>query len=234
MKQERKLPKKNIYHIILVNLGKHVKNIDLTDTEKKAYSKLKALIKENESVQFPRKYSNHEHSMLLSDYELIIIKKKELGDDEVNNLKSDMGNYVGYRTDNENWVVVDRAPYKVEETFWVYGYHPRLQRKTYQWILDNFIIPNGKDKTIFKTVQVYNNKLLIESNGDFDMVICKTKDDSIRLYNMIESFSIKNKFKSTLFMGDIADSSYKGGWIRRIMEKTGWNEQKVQRLSTRD
>ena len=106
--------------------------------------------------------------MLLSDYELIIIKKKELGDDEVNNLKSDMGNYVGYRTDNENWVVVDRAPYKVEETFWVYGYHPRLQRKTYQWILDNFIIPNGKDKTIFKTVQVYNNKLLIESNGDFE------------------------------------------------------------------
>ena len=60
------------------------------------------------------------------------------------------------------------------------------------------------------------------------------KDDSIRLYNMIESFSMKNKFKSTLFMGDIADSGYKGEWIRRIMEKTGWNEQKVQRLSTRD
>ena len=76
--------------------------------------------------------------------------------------------------------------------------------------------------------------MLIESNGDFDMVICKTKDDSIRLYNMIEGFSMKNKFKSTLFMGDIADSGYKGEWIRRIVEKTGWNEQKVQRLSTRD
>jgi hypothetical protein len=122
----------------------------------------------------------------------------------------------------------------MEETFWVYGYHPRLQRKTYQWILDNFFIKDGKNKSVFKTVQVYNNKLLIDIDGNLEIVLCKKKDDAIKLYNMIEEYSRKNKFKTTLFMGDLFRSQNLKKWIDRIMEHTGWNRAKVKRLSTRD
>ena len=51
---------------------------------------------------------------------------------------------------------------------------------------------------------------------------------------MIEEFSRKNKFKSTLFMGDLGTSKHKSEWIDRIMEETGWNRTKVKRRSTRD
>jgi len=233
-KTKRKKYKRTVYNIILANHGKHIKTLDWSDTEKGIYTKFKKLLKENEDVQFPVRYNNHEHVMLPSDYELVIIKTKGMGDDKVVNLRDDMGNFIGYKTDNENWVVFDRAPYRMEETFWVYGYHPRLQRKTYQWILDNFFVKDGKDKTVFKTVQVYKNKLLIDINGNLEMVLCKNKDDAVKLYNMIEEFSRKNKFKTTLFMGDLFKSQNVSKWIDRIMERTGWDRIKVTRRSTRD
>ena len=66
------------------------------------------------------------------------------------------------------------------------------------------------------------------------MVLCKNKNDSVRLYNMIENFSRKNKFKTTLFMGDLFRSQNVKEWIDRIVELTGWKRMKVMRLSTRD
>ena len=234
MKYKSTKPKHRIYSIILANQGKQLKFIGNAKTEKEIYRKFNRLLKENESVQFPVRYNNHEHVMIPSDYEIIIIKVKEFGDKDTNSVRDDFGKFVEYKTTDEDWVVVDRAPYKMEETFWVYGYHPRLQRKDYQWILDNFIIKDGKDKTVFKTVQIYNSKLIIDYNGKLEMVMCKNKDDSTRLYNMIEEFSRKNKFKSTLFMGDLGTSKHKSEWIDRIMEETGWNRTKVKRRSTRD
>ena len=233
-KRKAKKHKRTIYNIILANHGKHIRTLDWSDTEKGVYTKFKSLLKENESVQFPVRYNNHKHVMTPSDYELIIIKTKDMGDKKVINLRDDLGNFIGYETNNDDWVVFDRAPYKIEETFWVYGYHPRLQRKTYQWILDNFFIKDGKNKSIFKTVQVYNNKLLIDINGNLEMVLCKNKDDAVKLYNMIEDYSRKSKFKTTLFMGDLFRSQNLKSWIERIMEHTGWNRAKVKRLSTRD
>jgi len=226
--------KNTVYNIILANHGKHIKTLDWSNSEKGIYKKLKRLLDKNEEVQFPVMYNNHEHVMLPSDYELIIIKTKNTGDKKVVSLKDDYGRFTPYETNNEDWVIFDRAPYKMEETFWVYGYHPRLQRKTYQWILDNFFIKDGKDKSVFKTVQVYNNKLLIDINGKLEMVLCKNKNDSVRLYNMIEDFSRKNKFKTTLFMGDLFRSQNVKEWIDRIVELTGWKRMKVMRLSTRD
>ena len=234
-KKKRKTSRKPIlYNIILVNHGQHLTTLDYTDTEKNAYKKLNKLLEENKSVKFPVRYNNHEHVMLPSDYELVIIKRKELGDHKVVNLKNDIGDFVGYQTSHDDWVVVDRAPYKIEETFWVYGYHPRLQRKNYDWIIDNFVKINIDNKLSFKTIQVYNNKVLFDIDGNLEIVLCKNKDDAIKLYNMIEEYSKGNKLKRILFMGDLRRSQNLSSWIDRIMELTGWNRRKVMRLSTRD
>ena len=225
--------KKKIYSIILVNHGKQLRTICSEETETKIYKKLKELLDESNSVSFPIRYNNHEHVMIEAEYELVIIKCSDEFDKKVNKVRSDSGEFVNYETTDDDWIVVDRAPYNIEETFWVYGYHPRLQRKDFNWVFDNFIAKDSKNKYMFKSVQVYLNKLLIDCNGKLEIVICKNKKDCIRLYNLIEANANEKKFKYIMFMGDISKSKYKRDWIERIMKLTGWNKVKIWRSTTR-
>lgn len=225
--------KKKIYSIILVNHGKQLRTLCSEATEAQIYKRFQKLLDENKKVMFPMKYNNHEHVMIESEYEIVIIKCSDEFDSKVNKVKSDSGEYTNYETTDEDWIVVDRAAYDIEESFWVYGYHPRLQRKDFNWIFDNFIAKDAKNKYMFKSIQVYLNKLLIDCNGKLEIVICKNKKDCVRLYNLIETKSNEKKFKYIMFMGDIANSKYKGDWIKRIKELTNWNDVKIKRTSTR-
>jgi hypothetical protein len=226
--------KKYIYVIILANHGKQLKTICNAETDEKIHKKLDKLLKENKKVVFPIQFNNHKHVMVEAQYELITIKCKQDDDDSVNQVRNQYGEYIDYETNNDDWVVVDRVNYDIEETFWVYGYHPRLQRKTFMWIFENFILKDSNNKYMFKNVVIYHNKLLIECDGKLEMVLCKNKSDSARMYNMLEEFAKKYKCKYILFMGDIANSKYKSDWIQKIKDLSGWNSKKIGRVSTRD
>ena len=225
--------KKKIYSIILVNHGKQLHTIYSDTTEEKIYRKFEKLLKENKKVMFPIKYNNHEHVMIESEYELVIIKCRDENESLINKVRTDSGEFIDYTTTDDDWIVIDRAAYNIEETFWVYGYHPRLQRKDFKWIFDNFISADAKNKYMFKTVQIYKNKLLVDCNGKLEMVICKNKQDGIRLYNKVEEESKRNKFKYIIFMGDVSKSKYRSDWIKKIKELTHWSDEKVKRGSTR-
>ena len=226
--------KKRIFSIILVNHGKQLRSLCAEETEAKIYKRFNEMLKENKNVVFPVKYNNAASKEIVeSEYELAIIKCKQENDSHVNKVRDEYGKYVDYKTTDEDWIVVDRAPYYIEETFWVYGYHPRIQRKDFNWIFENFIAKDAKDKYQMKTIVLYLNKLLIECNGKLEMVICKNKSDGIRLYNKIEEFSRDNKFKYNIFMGDIAYSKYKKTWMNKIQELTHWDRQKIKRNSTK-
>ena len=66
------------------------------------------------------------------------------------------------------------------------------------------------------------------------MVICKNKNDSIRMHNLMEKWCIDKKMKYVAFMGDLRNSQYKSDWIKRIQDLTHWSWTKIGRLSTRD
>lgn len=237
MKKKRVRKRRNkvrIYSIVFINHGRLKKSICSEKSEKEIYKRFKELLKENKKVVFPVRYNNLEHVMKPSEYEIVILKCRDEFEGKVNKIRDDSGEFINYTTDSDDWIVIDRASYDIEETFWVYGYHPRLQRKTFQWVFENFILKDSKNKYMFKTIQVYNNKILIECNGKLEMVICKNKNDSVRFYNLLEVYAKKAKCKYALFMGDIVNSKYKGDWIQRIMDLTSWNYTKVKRLSTRD
>lgn len=225
--------KKKIYSIILTNHGKQKYVLKSEETEEKIYKVFNKLLKENKKVAFPTRYNNEKHVMVESDYELVIIKCKELGDKDVTKVKNDYGEYVNYESSDEDWIIVDRARYSVEETFFVYGFHPKLQRKTFEWVFDNIISKDAKSKYMFKTVQILLNKVLIDSNGKLDMVICKNKNDAIRFYNLIEEWCKKRRFKYVIFMGDVGNSIYRKDWVERIQKLTNWTLLKINRPSTR-
>lgn len=226
--------KKKIYSIILTNHGKIKDKLASESTEDKIYKRFNKLLKENKKVVFPMRYNNEKHVMIESEHELYIIKCKELFDNDTNKIKDASGKFVNYETTDENWIVIDRAEYYIEETFWVYGYHPKLQRKTFEWIFDEFIAKDAKNKYMFKTVQILYNKLLIECNDKLEIVICKNKSDAIRMYNQIEQWCIKKKFKYVIFMGRIEQSKHKNQWIEKIKNLTHWNRKKILRRSTRE
>lgn len=226
-------PKKLFYHIILTNHGKQLRDLYFTHSEALVNKRFNAMLKENKKVVFPMRYNNHEHVMKECNYELIIIKGKDEFDNDVQKIRDEYGKFIYYESSDEDWIIYDRANYDIEETFWVYGYHPRIQRKDFNWIFDTFIEKDAKNKYVFKSVVVYKNKLLIDYNGKLEMVICKNKSDCVRMYNMIEKRSMERNHKNVAFMGDIADSKYKKMWMDRIRELTHWNDKKIERSSTR-
>lgn len=225
--------KKNIYAIVVTNHGRRQYTLYSHSNEEKIFKKFNNILKENKKVIFPMKYNNEQHVMIPSEHEIFIVKCKEENDKNSTKLRDDSGKYINYESAENNWIIIERASFNVEETFFVYGYHPRLQRKTFEWIFNEFISKNAKSKYFFKTVQIYLNKVLIDCNGKLDMVICKNKDDAIRFYNKIEEFCKLKKHKYVLFMGDVGKSKYKKQWIERIEELTHWPRLKILRSSTR-
>lgn len=224
---------KRIYHILLVNHGKQLRDLYWTYSEQIIYKKLHELLDEAKKVVFPVNWNNEKHVMVRSEYELVIIKQREFDENPVTKIKNDYGEFINYESSNDKWIIYDRAPYPIEESFWVYGYHPKLQRKSFMWIFETFIEKEAKDKYMFKSVQVYLNKVLIECNGKLEMVICKTRQDAIRMYNMIEELCKKKKYKYVGFMGDASNGKYVKYWVERIHELTNWPRLKISRSSTR-
>ena len=226
-------PKKNLYHIILVNHDKMMEDLFWTDSEATVNKEFKTMVEENKSVVFPVRFNNNKTEIIESSYEIMIIKARDKTESRETKVMDEYGKFVNYATNDDDWIIYDRSPYYIEETFWVYGYHPRLQRKDFKWIYDNFISNNSNNKYLFKTVQLFKNKILVECNGKLDMVICKNKQDAIRMYNMIEEWCERDKMKYVGFMGDLSYSKYKSDWITKIQKLTNWTRKKITRMSTR-
>lgn len=224
--------KKYIYHIIITSNGREIKDIYHSAKEASAYNKFNALVKKNsETVVFPVRYINN-NGLKDANYEIVIIKSKDKKDASETKIRDEYGRYVSYVSSSDDWIIVDRAKYDREETFWVYGFHPQLDRKNFRWIFDNYI-KNGCNKYSFKNILVFKNKLIIDTNGKLNIVLCKNRNDCIRLFNKLEEKSIDNKLKYIIWGGDISNSPIKKDIIKRLLEYTGWNYDKLRRNSLR-
>ena len=229
---------KRPYHIITTNNGVQIKDIYSAVNIDMALAKLRAFqIQFNKNIQFPVKYtsSKNEKTFTECDYRLMLIKKKIDNDTYKGRIRNEYGKFVDCVTSSDEWVFIEELPYQVEETFWVYGYNPKTDRKTYQFIVDEFINYNKKDKYFFKEIVIYRNKLLIDSISGLEIIICKNHQDSVRLYNSLQEYSKNKKYKNILFAGDIHKNSYSyEKWYNKIHELTHWNRRKINKNTTRD
>lgn len=228
---------KRPYHIITTNNGVQLKDIYTAVSIDVGLKKLKEFQeKYNNGVRFPVKFisSHKEKTFTEADYRLMLIKKKEPTDTFVGKFKNEYGKYIDCITDNDNWIFIDELPYYVEETFWVYGYNPKRQRKTFQFVFDELIKINS-DKFNMKQIVVYKNKLLISSTSKLDMVICKNHIDSVRLYNELYEEVKNEKLRYVTFGGDITRKTFSYDiWYKKIENLTHWTRRKINKNSTRD
>lgn len=135
-----------IYSIILANHGKQLKVICSSKTEKGIYSKFNRLIEDNKSVMFPVNYNNAKHQMINSDYEIVIIKCKSETDKDTTLIRNEYGKFINYSSSDEDWIIIDRASYNIEETF---GYMATIHAY-------NVKHSNGYLQNLYKRTKIIN------------------------------------------------------------------------------
>lgn len=221
--------------ILITSHKKNIEKLYQYNIVSKVYKKFNEIIKENEEkIEFPVKYisnKNISRGTIESDYEILLVKIKKDGD-TITQLRNEYGQMVDHIiVDDDKWIIIDKHIYYKEETFWVYGFNPKTQRKDFNFILNQMILLNVNNKNYFRRVLVFKNKLIIQYDNDIDMVICKNKEDAIRLYNELEIRIKKEKIRNIFFNGMVSKSN-RDWMIETIMNKTGWGKQKVVREKT--
>jgi hypothetical protein len=165
----------------------------------------------------------------------MLIKKKDGNETTHGKIRNEYGSFIDCTTNNENWLFLEALPYKVEETFWIYGLNPKRQRKDVKYIIDNILLHNSNNKYFFKEIVVFKNKLIIDSLEKTEMVICKNHTDSARLYTFFEDYAKEHKLKYIMFAGDILKPMYSfDSWFNKIQKLTNWTYRKIMKNTTRD
>ena len=211
--------------------GKQNEYIGCYQTYSDAINKLNELENENNKIIFPRKYINSETVYMLKDEYLLLEKNRE-GDKNNGMLRNDYGKFIEHEiSNNDKWIIRDKIKRYVEETFWVYGFDPKKDRKTFTWIYDYLLLGSIENSYDVIRIMVYKNKLLIKyDNKPMSIIMCKNMNDSIRMYNLIYDKINKNKIKQIICIGTFNKVSDSRRLIEKeIMELTGWNKIKVQR-----
>ena len=219
------------YKIVTMLNGKQNGHIGQYRTYAEAREVLVHLEEDNNNVIFPRKYLNKGNITLLKD-EYLLLEKNRFGDKNDGVSRNEFGKFVQQKiTNSDKWVVREKITRLVEESFWVYGYDPKTDRKTCQWIYDNLIIGSIENNYDIVRISIYKNKLIIKyDNKPLSMVMCKNKSDCIRMYNYISDNIRKKKLKQVICIGaynTVCDARRE--IEREIMELTGWNKMKIQR-----
>ena len=240
-KKKPKPPKERVYPpwdyiIIISNENKQAKYIGRYHTSTDAFAKKDELLAKNSEVVFPVENANNgrrDAEIFERKPEYLILKKNNKGEDP-SKLRNEYGKLVEHEVIGGKWLIVDKFPCLKEETFWVYGYDNKKERKTFSWIFNEFIINKIENPQTIVFVYVYNNKVIFKyDDEEFDFVICKCIRDSIRMYNLIEEKTKKLR-KRVILRGATGGHGERGGEIiEMIRQKTGWKNKKIWERSTR-
>jgi hypothetical protein len=215
-----------IFKIISCKNGNQNKLIGKYRYEEEAYNEFNELKKKDANIIFPVSSTGvNELKNSIDEYVLI-----EKNGKETSILRNEYGKFVEHTTNQSEWSIVDKFRYSKEETFWVYGYDKRSERKTFLWIFQNIVVDGISTKFDHKQILTYKNKVIIKtSEGYMDIVFCKTDADAIRFYNLLENYVKKYRYKQIFFIGDFSSISKQRKKLENeIIELTGWTRKRVQ------
>lgn len=219
------------FKIISTLNGKQNGYIGCYKTYADAHNELYRLKENNKQVVFPRKYLNSGNVSNLRD-EFLLLEKNRNGDKNDGILRNEFGKLIEHKIiNNTNWIIRDKIQRCVEETFWIYGYDPKTERKNITWIFDNLLLNSIETPYDIIRILVYKNKLIIKyDNKPMSMIMCKNKSDCIRLYNFLSDKIRSEKIKQIMCIGAYNNISDNRRKIEKdIMDLTGWNKLKIQR-----
>jgi len=217
-----------LYRVILTRNGEYKKTIHKCKKEVTSFLNFNKIKMENK-VFFKKEYINY-NGIIPVEYKIYVVKDFEESD-EPRLIRNRLGKLVYEKPIFGIWTILHDSSYEVEETFWVYGYDKRNDRKTIVDIIKLLMVGMGDPKKT-KQVVVVNNKLLIHVEDQFEMVICKCKRDAQRLHHALGKAAKDNRIKNLFFMGT-ANKKMCGDYYEIIHKHTGWDYTKIWRTTTR-
>lgn len=237
-KRKKKVEKKKVsralppftYKIVSCKNGKQNKLIGKYRNIEDAYEVFKKLKENDKNIVFPIfSYGNDYLKNSIDEY--VLIEKNDNTDSSM--LRNEYGVIVEHKTNKDGWIIIDKFRYLKEETFWVWGYDKKSDRKTFIWIFENLLL-NAFHGYENKMICTYKNKVIIKSdNGNIELIFCKSQEDAIRFYNLLEKYSKKNKLKRAIFIGDFSRVSSKRRKLENeLIEYTGLSKRKIQMKNT--
>lgn len=179
--------------------------------------------KNHEEVICPVCYERRGRWKKLNPVQYEIILKKKIDPERESNIRDfrdDMGIAVSVETSNPGWLIIAKEDWYIEEKFYVFG---QDKRKDAKWIIKNMIKQKTKEYG-FCRIYVFGCYLILEDYNDFNFVITKNDEESVRLYNILER--ILSEEEGVLFTGSVAER-HTDEFVERIMDKTGWSEENV-------
>ena len=218
------------YKVVSCHNGRQNEYIGAYVKVEDAYGVVEQLLEDKKGIVFPARVQITD-TIVNSRDEYLILEKNRYGDKEAPLLRNEYGKLVKQETNSDTWIILDKFPYEVEETFWVYGYDPIRARKTFEWIYYNIIIGNIETSYDIKRVMLYKNKIIVKDDaGNLDIIFCKTMSDAIRFYNLLSDWVIQKKMKKHIFMlGNYSEIGDKRRSLEKeLIEKTGWTIRKIQ------
>lgn len=219
------------YKIISCKNGKQNKLIGKYRNIEDAYEVFNKLKENDKNVIFPiSSYGNDKLKNSIDEY--VLIEKNETK--EASMLRNEYGVIIEHKTNREGWIILDKYRYLKEETFWVWGYDKKSDRKTFLWVFQNLLLNAFTSSYEHKMICTYKNKVVIKSdNGYMDLIFCKSQEDSIRFYNLLEKYSKKNRLKRAIFIGDFSRVSKQRRKLENeLIEFTGLTKRKIQMKNT--
>ena len=216
-----------VYRVVLIGNGEYKKTLHRCRTRETAFINFNRIKAEN-NVLYPRKLINTKGIKPVK-YKILITKVTE-ETDVFRFLRDDYGkNYV--EKPLGDWTILHSDKYEIEETFWIYGMDSKKIRPTIHVIIEK-LVSGAFSKKMVKQIIVVHNKLLIYNEDQFDMILCKNKEDAQRLHHTLAKVAKKQKIKSLLFFGT-ASKLMISNMYYLIHHKTGWPYTKIWRRSTR-
>jgi len=187
-------------------------------------------LRQNNIVDFPKKHTNYK-TIKPVEYELVLLKTRTESDTN-RTIRDEAGKLVEEKNNSSKWVIIDKAPYEIEETFYVYGYDNKKDRFTVRDIIKKILFKGLKRKNDNKRIIVLRNKLILEGE-EFDFIVCKNDADCQRLYDKLHELTKTSTIKDKLVFMGIASNQQATDLYYKIQEKTGWNMTKIWRSNTR-
>jgi hypothetical protein len=220
--------KKVQYRTILLRNGEYLKTMHRCLTRETAFRRFHEFKRDNK-VLFPKKHVN-DKVIKEVEYKICVIKDTEDGD-TFRTLRDNVGKTYTEKPMFDIWTVLDDAPYQIEETFWIFGRDPVNDRGDIRDVV-KLVGKNAYSAKKSKQIVVIYNKLLIHNENQFDMIICKCKEDAQRLHHELAKAARRNKMKSLVFMGTAHENTIPQ-YYDIIEEHTGWPRTKIRRRSTK-
>ena len=222
------------FSIYITKNKKRVKFLGCSWWKTDAYKIYNGAIEKNKSnTIFPKTYSTDRrkgsHTKKDLYYEIILVKKVQDGEKTANSFRNKDGKFIeSIITDWENHKIIDKHDWFLEETFAIYGYHPKKDRKTYSFIMNKFLVEQEDCADEMKKIMVFKNRVIIQYTDDFDFITCFDNKQARKLYDMLQKDAIRLKMKYVAFMGQTKSTK----WIDKIEEKTGWNRNSIIHKTT--